>query len=130
MNKDIRYRCNLAFQKKVARIYSNAEVQKVTEYLIEKMGKNNKALRNIMKFINKDHENKVMYVTTRKDTHIVFLLKDGSNIPIYPDPLTKDVFKMGYPSSFCFCYNIGSPMDSNFGFVNFEYREDGYYHMI
>lgn len=129
-------RCELAMMGKVVPINDNSEVQAMTEYIVSAIKGDEFDLVDIVKeSINRYHENKVKYIVTNTVMGmpcITYLLDSGvdeEDENYYPAPFTED-YGTGYPSAFCYVFNLESDWCSEFGDSFFEEKADGYYHRV
>lgn len=127
-------RAELALMGKVVKVRDNSEVIPMTEYMLSAMGVNSHLNPNFLEdTICKYSNNKVKYVVCNV-VHgmkcITYLLESGASEnseDYYPAPLTED-YGTGYPSAFCYVFNVDNDWCSEFGDCFFHKRSDGFYH--
>lgn len=134
MTKEMATRCELAMMGKVVPVNDNSEVQAMTAYIVNVITGNTDKLVDILEnAINHYHENKVKYIvcnTVMDMPCITYLLDSGvdkDHEDYYPAPFEED-YGTGFPSAFCYVFNLASDWCSEFGDCFFEKRRDGYYH--
>lgn len=123
-------RCELALMGKVIPC-NNDEVQMMTCYILDAIGKDSGKLVDILEQIqryNKQNEVKYLVCNTVMGMKCITYLID-TNDGETPKPFKED-YGSGYPASFCYTFNTDSDWCSEFGDCFFEKREDGYYHRV
>lgn len=123
-------RCELALMGKVIPC-NNDEVQMMTCYIIDAIGKDSDKLVDILEQIqryNKQNEVKYLVCNTVMGMKCVTYLIDAHDGET-PEPFKED-YDSGYPASFCYTFNTDIDWCSEFGDCFFEKREDGYYHRV
>lgn len=132
--KEMATRCELAMMGKVVPVNDNSEVQAMTAYIVNVITGNADKLVDILEnAINHYQENKVKYIvcnTVMDMPCITYLLDSGvdkDHEDYYPAPFEED-YGTGFPSAFCYVFNLASDWCSEFGDCFFEKRRDGYYH--
>lgn len=132
--KEMATRCELAMMGKVVPVNDNSEVQAMTAYIVNVITGNTDKLVDILEnAINHYQENKVKYIvcnTVMDMPCITYLLDSGvdkDHEDYYPAPFEED-YGTGFPSAFCYVFNLASDWCSEFGDCFFEKRRDGYYH--
>lgn len=133
MTKEMATRCELAMTGRVMPVYSNDEVQAMTEYIVKVINGSSDNLVDILKMaINKYHDNEVKYLVVNKVVGcpcITYLLDSGvdeDDEDYYPAPFKED-YGTGNPCAFCYVFNLTSDWCSEFGDCFFEKR-NGFYH--
>lgn len=125
-------RCELALMGKVVPVNSNDEVQMMTCYLLDAMGKDSSKcvdiLENAIQKYSKENEVKYLVCNTVMDMKCITYLIDTHDGET-PAPLEED-YGSGYPASFCYVFNTDCDWCSEFGDSFFEKRSDGYYHRV
>ena len=138
MKKEMATRCELAMMGKVVPVNSNDEVQEMTEYIVKTLKGDIEESRGVVDIvresINRFQENTVKYLVTNTVMGmpcITYLLDSGiedeEDENYYPAPFTED-YGSGYPSAFCYVFNLDCDWCSEFGDCFFEMKEDGFYH--
>ena len=129
-------RCELALMGKVVPVNSNDEVQMMTCYLLDAMGRDSSKcvdiLENAICKYSKTNEVKYLVCNTVMGMKcITYLLASNSDNEEekFPAPFEED-YGSGYPSAFCYVFNTKSDWCSEFGDAFFEKKSDGYYHRV
>lgn len=129
-------RCELALMGKVVPVNSNDEVQMMTCYLLDAMGRDSSKcvdiLGNAICKYSKTNEVKYLVCNTVMGMKcITYLLASTSDNEEekFPAPFEED-YGSGYPSAFCYVFNTESDWCSEFGDAFFEKKSDGYYHRV
>lgn len=129
------HRCELALMGKVVPCV-NEEVQVMTKYILEAMGKDTSNLVDILEnAIQKYQKNEVKYIVTNTVMGmkcITYLLDSGvdkDDEAYYPAPFETD-YGTGYPCAFSYVFNTESDWCSEFGDAFFQKKADGYYHRV
>lgn len=129
-------RCELALMGKVVPVNSNDEVQMMTCYLLDAMGRDSSKcvdiLENAICKYGKTNEVKYLVCNTVMGMKcITYLLACtfANGAEKFPAPFEED-YGSGYPSAFCYVFNTESDWCSEFGDVFFEKKSDGYYHRV
>lgn len=129
-------RCELALMGKVVPVNSNDEVQMMTCYLLDAMGRDSSKcvdiLENVICKYSKTNEVKYLVCNTVMGMKcITYLLANTSDNEEekFPAPFEED-YGSGYPSAFCYVFNTESDWCSKFGDAFFEKKSDGYYHRV
>ena len=128
-------RCELALMGKVVPVNSNDEVQMMTCYLLDAMGRDSSKCVDILEnAICKYQKNEVKYLvcnTVMGMKCITYLLASTSDNEEekFPAPFEED-YGSGYPSAFCYVFNTENDWCSEFGDAFFEKKSDGYYHRV
>ena len=125
-------RCELALMGKVVPVYSNDEVQSMTDYILEVLDRDDefKDLDIIEERICrycKNNEVKYIVVNTILDTMRCITYLIDTNEEGEPAPLEED-WGTGFPCSFSYCFNIDADECSEFGDTFYSKEADGYYH--
>ena len=135
MKSEMATRCELALMGKVVPA-TNDEVQAMTEYIFNAIGKDPSNLVDIVKCTIQKYSktNEVKYIvcnTVMGMKCITYLLATTSTDEeeMFPAPFEED-YGSGYPASFCFTLNTDSDWCSEFGDCFFEKSADGYYHRV
>lgn len=128
-------RCELALMGKVVTC-TNDEVQQMTSYIYEAMGKDSTKLvdllENAIQKYSKTNEVKYLVCNTVHGMKcITYLLASTSEDEEekFPAPFEED-YGSGYPCAFCYVFNTENDWCSEFGDCFFEKRADGYYHRV
>ena len=129
--REMATRCELAMMGKVVPCTSE-EVQGMTIYILNAMGKSYDELVDIMevtirKYNKKSEVTHLVCNTVHGMPCITYLI--DTNEEDEPKPFEED-YGTGYPASFCFVFNTESDWCSEFGDCFFEKRADGYYHRV
>lgn len=125
-------RCELAMMGKVVPINSNDEVQEMTKYIVSTLVGNVNLLDILENAICKYSHNEVKYIVCNKImgmpciTYLLENAEEGEDYE-YPAPFEED-YGTGYPSAFCYVFNLENDWCSEFGDCFFEKKADGYYH--
>lgn len=129
-------RCELALMGKVVPVNSNDEVQMMTCYLLDAMGRDSSKcvdiLENAICKYSKTNEVKYLVCNTVMGMKcITYLLASTSDNEEekFPAPFEED-YGSGYPSAFCYVFNTENDWCSEFGDAFFEKKSDGYYHRV
>ena len=129
---DMAARCELALMGKVVTVCNDDEVQLMTEYLLNAMGRETSNLVNILeqsiRRYNSENEVKYLVCNTVMDMKCITYLIDTHDGET-PAPFAED-YGSGYPASFCYVFNTESDWCSEFGDCFFEKQSDGYYHRV
>ena len=125
-------RCELALMGKVVPVYSNDEVQSMTDYILEVLDRDDefKDLDIIEERIcrySKNNEVKYIVVNTILDTMRCITYLIDTNEEGEPAPLEED-WGTGFPCSFSYCFNVDADECSEFGDTFYSKEADGYYH--
>lgn len=133
-------RCELAMMGKVVPVNNNSEVQVMTEYILRAMGMFDADSpqdifhEEINKYSKAGFENNVKYLVTNTVEGmrcITYLLENEDKDPegdyYYPAPFEED-YGSGFPSAFCYVYNVDCDWCSELGDCFFEKQSDGFYH--
>ena len=125
-------RCELALMGKVVPIYSNDEVQSMTDYILEVLDRDDefKDLDIIKERIcrySKNNEVKYIVVNTLLDTMRCITYLIDTNEEDEFAPLEED-WGTGFPCSFSYCFNVDADDCSEFGDTFYSKEADGYYH--
>ena len=135
MKKEMATRCELALMGKVVEC-TNEEVQEMTVYLLNAIGKDGSKCVNILENAIQKYskDNNVKYIVTNTVMGmpcISYLLESSSEDEEerYPAPFEED-YGSGYPSAFCYVFNTACDWCSEFGDSFFEKKADGYYHRV
>ena len=139
IKNDMATRCELALMGKVVPVNDNNEVQDMTKYIVSVIkgeDQANKLVDILENAINRFQENKVKYLVTNTLMGmpcITYLLDSGvedeEDENYYPAPFEED-YGSGYPSAFCYVFNLDCDWCSEFGDSFFEKKADGYYHRV
>ena len=127
-------RCELALMGKVVPVYSNDEVQSMTDYILEVLDRDDefKDLDIIKERIcrySKNNEVKYIVVNTILDTMRCITYLIDTNEEGEPAPLEED-WGTGFPCSFSYCFNVDADDCSEFGDTFYSKEADGYYHRM
>ena len=127
-------RCELALMGKVVPVYSNDEVQSMTDYILEVLDRDDefKDLDIIEERIcrySKNNEVKYIVVNTILDTMRCITYLIDTNEEDEPAPLEED-WGTSFPCSFSYCFNIDADECSEFGDTFYSKEADGYYHRM
>ena len=125
-------RCELALMGKVVPIYSNDEVQSMTDYILEVLDRDDefKDLDIIKERIcrySKNNEVKYIVVNTILDTMRCITYLIDTHEEGEPAPFEED-WGTGFPCSFSYCFNVDADDCSEFGDTFYSKEADGYYH--
>lgn len=127
-------RCELALMGKVVPCV-NDEVQQMTSYIYEALGRNlrdENVLDNQIRKYSKENLVKYLVCNTVEGMRcITYLLETGTEDEeeYFPAPFDTD-YGSGYPCAFCYVLNVDFDEFSEFGDCFFEKRSDGYYHRV
>ena len=128
-------RCELALMGKVVPVNSNDEVQMMTCYLLDAMGRDSSKCVDILEnAICKYQKNEVKYLvcnTVMGMKCITYLLASTSDNEEekFPAPFEED-YGSGYPCAFCYVFNTEIDWCSEFGDCFFYKKTDGFYHRV
>lgn len=133
-------RCELAMMGKVVPVNDNSEVQVMTEYILRAMdmfdaySPQDIFHEEINKYSKAGFKNNVKYLVTNTVEGmrcITYLLESEDKDPegdyYYPAPFEED-YGSGFPSAFCYIYNVDCDWCSELGDCFFEKQSDGFYH--
>lgn len=135
IKRDLETRCELAMMGKCVKVNSNDEVQAMTDYILNVLGK--KGLYEDLDIISDriqrySDKNEVKYMVCNTlmggQFQCITYLVD-TNEEEEPKPLETD-YCTGYPCSFCYVFNIDGDDMSEFGDCFFEKRDDNFYHRV
>lgn len=127
-------RCELALMGKVVPCV-NDEVQQMTSYIYEALGRNlrdENVLDNQIRKYSKENLVKYLVCNTVEGMRcITYLLETETKDEeeYFPAPFDTD-YGSGYPCAFCYVLNVDFDEFSEFGDCFFEKRSDGYYHRV
>lgn len=127
-------RCELALMGKVVPCV-NDEVQQMTSYIYEALGRNlrdENVLDNQIRKYSKENLVKYLVCNTVEGMRcITYLLETETEDEeeYFPAPFDED-YGSGYPCAFCYVLNVDFDEFSEFGDCFFEKRSDGYYHRV
>lgn len=127
-------RCELALMGKVVPC-ANTEVQQMTSYIYEALGRNlrdENVLDNQIQKYSKGNLVKYLVCNTVEGMRcITYLLETETKDEeeYFPAPFDED-YGSGYPCAFCYVLNVDFDEFSEFGDCFFEKRSDSYYHRI
>ena len=125
-------RCELALMGKVVPVYSNDEVQSMTDYILEVLDRDDEFKdfdiieERICRYC-KNNEVKYIVVNTILDTMRCITYLIDTNEEGEPAPLEED-WGTGFPCSFSYCFNVDADDCSEFGDTFYSKEADGYYH--
>ena len=127
-------RCELALMGKVVPVYSNDEVQSMTDYILEVLDRDDefKDLDIIEERICrycKNNDVKYIVVNTILDTMRCITYLIDTNEEGEPAPLEED-WGTAFPCSFSYCFNVDADDCSEFGDTFYSKEADGYYHRM
>ena len=125
-------RCELALMGKVVPVYSNDEVQSMTDYILEVLDRDDEfkdldIIKDRICRYSKNNEVKYIVVNTILDTMRCITYLIDTNEEGEPAPLEED-WGTGFPCSFSYCFNVDADDCSEFGDTFYSKEADGYYH--
>lgn len=136
-------RCELAMMGKVVPV-KNEEVQKATEYLVKTLRNGKPILPDYLNDMIRKYTKKidVAYIVVNTIAGmecITYLLKSNAKPLEYPctdetseyfsAPFEED-YGSGYPSAFCYVFNLVESDFSEFGDCFFQKKDDNFYHRV
>lgn len=128
-------KCELAMMGKTQQVTDQNEVQKMFNYIKKVLGYE-KAYNDvdILKLVNKYNDSPTMTKVAYIDCYrvyempcVCFCLDENPEQDIVK-PFFED-YGSGYPSCFCYVFNLAAEECSEFGDVFFYKNKDGYYHV-
>lgn len=131
---EISTRCELALKGNVVPCTSD-EVQQMTEYILNALGKSCECKDVLSEVIRKYTDtNEVRYIvlhTIMGMRCVTYLLASTAEDEEerFPEPFEED-YGTGKPCAFCYVLNVDCYWNSEFSDCFFEKKDDGYYHRI